>query len=85
MRSGIRDTGTTTSSLIFFGATVRRAGESALRVRHSRSTWASLTSKQPSWRAAAMTASLAASSAAALSSSSIMSRAPASAGTPGSE
>ena len=35
MRSGRRDTGTTMSSLIFFGAMLRRAGESAFRVSHN--------------------------------------------------
>ena len=34
IRSGILDTGTTTSSLIFLGATLRSAGDRALRVAH---------------------------------------------------
>ena len=58
--SGIRDTGTTTSSLIFFGAALRKAGERALRVFQSRSISSRLaaewTSSIPSLRAAASTA-----------------------------
>ena len=80
----MRDTGTTTSSLIFLGAMLRRAGDSALRVAHkavtSSALCAVLNSTRSTPRAAALMASAAASMASAVPSTSIMSMAPACSG-----
>ena len=84
----MRETGTTTSSLIFFGAILRKAGDRALRLRHSRATssWftAVSTEIQPGLPAAVAMVSAALSIASALPSTSIINSAPASSGSPGS-
>ena len=78
----MRLTGTTTSSLIFFGDSVRSAGESALRAAHnfdtSSASAATARSIKPAPRAAREIASIAASSAASSPSASISNSAPAS-------
>ena len=82
--AGIRDTGTTTSSLILPGARFRSAGDSALRAAHSRSRAASSAAgsiaRQPSPRAAVANASKACGSVCASPSASIINNAPTSSG-----
>ena len=81
----MRETGTTTSSLIFFGAMWRSAGERALRARHRASTSAASSARRsstrPSTLAAAATAASASSMQAAGPSTSIIRRAPVPSGT----
>ena len=82
--AGMRDTGTTTSSLILPGASVRSAGDSALRAAHRRSrdasSAASSSDTSPSPAAARISASTSCGSVSASPSASIISSAPASAG-----
>ena len=89
MRAGRRDTGTATSSLIFLGASVRRAGERALRAAQrsaaSSPRVATARSSSPAPFAAAPTALAACSTQSEGPSTSMRSRAAVSCGraTPG--
>ncbi len=84
MNSPMRETGTTTSSLIFLGAIWRRAGDRDLRAFHKAATSsasrARRSSTSPGWLAASATAWAAASMQALGPSTSIISRAPVASG-----